>query len=54
MISAPRGPPWPVLRRESRGAVVPKFPGKGEMMKPASCFATSLDEDLDRDSKWGQ
>lgn len=54
VISAPHGPPWPVPQGESRGALVPKFPGKREVMKPASCFATSLDEDLDRDRKWEQ
>ena len=42
VISPPRGPPWPVPHRENHGALVSKFPGKGEMMKPASCFATGL------------
>lgn len=38
-------PTWASLavpQRENHGALVSKFPGKGEMMKPASCFATSL------------
>lgn len=44
MISTSQGPHWPVLHREKHGALVPKFPEKGETVKPADCFAASLEE----------
>lgn len=53
-ISTPHGPRWPVLHREKHGALVPKFPGKGEMVKPADCFAACLEEDSDGHSRWWQ
>lgn len=42
VLFSPYGPLWPVPHRENYGALVSKFPGKGEMMKPTSCFATGL------------